>query len=68
MAQDFQLTIRLVDGNLTLGGNVNPVDKVLWYGLLELARDAIQAYKAPVPQLVTPRFEMPPHVGNGGKG
>ena len=51
--------------------NVNgPIqDKLLCYGLLEMARDAISAYVAPpAPQLVFPKVTLPPHFGNGGKG
>ena len=66
--QQAELVIRVVQGQVTVSGPIH--DKVLCYGLLECAKDAIKDFNdksasAISRSLIVPAITLPT---NGGKG
>lgn len=71
MAQPVQIIITLTpNGELNVSGPFGNL--VLFYGLLERARDVVKdAHDKRVaagPNLIIPTTVLPPNIGNGGKG
>ena len=57
MSLNAQLVINVVNGQIQVTGPIH--DKVLCYGLLEAAKDAIRDFKSDAHPLALPKINLP---------